>query len=197
MRKQASRKQHNLLSLKQVGSLLLAVSPLLPSFVGATEDARPNVVLLVADDAGYSDFGGFGGEAQTPAMDSLASTGVKLTNFHAMPNCTPSRSSFLTGTDNHINGVGTMQGQLSGPAASSQRGTPGYQGYLNDRTLPVSELLKDAGYHTYMVGKWHLGEEGEVDNQVVFKRGTWPIDRGFEQSFGILNGPTILALVNV
>lgn len=190
MREQPSRKRHNLLSpLKQVGGLLLVVSPLLlPGFASATGDARPNVVLLVADDAGYSDFAGFGGEAQTPAMDSLANTGVKLTNFHTMPNCTPSRSTFLTGADNHINGVGTMQGQLGGAAAKVQRDTPGYKGYLNDRTLPVSELLQDAGYHTYMVGKWHLGEEGEVDEQVIFKRGTWPIDRGFEQSFGILNG---------
>ena len=175
--------------LSQMGSILfLLPCLLLPAIANAEDDNRPNIVLLVADDAGYSDFAGFGGEAQTPAMDSLASAGVKLTNFHAMPNCTPSRSSFLTGTDNHINGVGTMQGQLGSAAAAVQRGTPGYKGYANERTAMIPELLKDSGYHTYMVGKWHLGEEHEVDEQTVFKRGTWPIDRGFDKSYGILNG---------
>lgn len=171
------------------GGALLAAAPLmLPSVANAEDDTRPNIVLLIADDAGYSDFAGFGGEAQTPAMDSLASAGVKLTNFHAMPNCTPSRSTFLTGADNHINGVGTMQGQVHSAAAKVQRGTPGYKGYANDRTVMISELLQNSGYDTYMVGKWHLGEEGEVDGQTVFKRGTWPIDRGFDKSYGILNG---------
>lgn len=190
MRKQLMNTQHGLLSLlKRIGSLLLIALPFLwPTLSNAADDTRPNIVLLVADDAGYSDFAGFGGEAQTPAMDSLASTGVKLTNFHAMPNCTPSRSTFLTGADNHINGVGTMQGQLGSAAAEVQVGAPGYKGYANDRTVMISELLQDSGYHTYMVGKWHLGEEGDVDEQTVFKRGTWPIDRGFDHSFGILNG---------
>jgi arylsulfatase len=176
--------------LLKAGGMILTLLPfvLWPALSNAADDTRPNIVLLVADDAGYSDFAGFGGEAQTPAMDSLASSGVKLTNFHAMPNCTPSRSTFLTGADNHINGVGTMQGQLGSAAAEVQRGTPGYKGYANDRTVMISELLKDSGYHTYMVGKWHLGEEGDVDEQTVFKRGTWPIDRGFDESFGILNG---------
>ncbi len=174
--------------LAQVGGVFLVVAPLLwPAVSNAADDTRPNIVLLVADDAGYSDFAGFGGEAQTPTMDSLASVGKTFTNFHAMPNCSPSRAVFLTGIDNHINGLGTMQGQLGNPG-NVQVGAPGYKGFVNDQSVMISKLLKDSGYHTYMVGKWHLGEEGEVDGQTVFFLGTWPVDQGFERSYGILNG---------
>lgn len=167
---------------------LLTVALLAPMLANAADDQRPNIVLLVADDAGYSDFAGFGGEAQTPAMDSFADAGVKLTNFHALPNCSPSRSAFLTGADNHLNGMGSMAGQLSTPAAAVQAGAPGYQGFINDQTLMISELLDDAGYDTYMVGKWHLAEEEEFFGVSAFVRGNWPIDRGYDRSFGILDG---------
>jgi len=171
----------------KLGRLLLATASLMSPLIAGAADTRPNIILLVADDAGYSDFSVFGGEAKTPTMDSLASIGKTLTNFHAMPTCSPARAVFLTGIDNHINGLGTMQGQLRNPT-NIQKHTPGYQGFVNEQSLMISTLLKDADYHTYMVGKWHLAEEGEVDNQTVFLRGTWPIDRGFERSFGILNG---------
>jgi len=174
--------------LVQVGIVSLVAVPLLWFVVSsAVADTRPNIVLLVADDAGYSDFSRFGGEAQTPAMDSLANIGKTLTNFHAMPNCSPSRAVFLTGIDNHMNGLGTMQGQL-GNKNNPQVGTPGYRGYLNDHSVAISELLNDSGYYTYMTGKWHLGVEGYVDKQTVFFRGKWPIDQGFDRSYGILNG---------
>ncbi len=168
--------------------LLLATIPLLySSFSMAANDTRPNIVLLVADDVGYADFASFGGEAKTPAMDSLASVGKTFTNFHALPTCSPSRSVFLTGIDNHINGLGTMEPQLLNPQ-NVQVGVPGYKAYVNEQSIMVSKLLKDSNYDTYMVGKWHLGESTLIDHQPVFLRGTWPIDQGFEKSYGVLNG---------
>lgn len=177
------------ITLKKVSGILLAAVPLLmPMTVKAADDTRPNIIMFVADDAGYSDFAGFGGEGKTPAMDSLAGVGKTFTNFHSMPNCSPSRSTFLTGIDNHMNGLGTMSGQLKRGPSNPQRNTPGYKGYVNKQSIMISTLLKDSGYHTYMVGKWHLGQDGEEDGQTVFFRGLWPIDRGYEQSFGFLNG---------
>ncbi len=175
---------------KKNSLLLFAVSSLLvmPSVSNAASDTRPNIVMFVADDAGYSDFSGFGGEGKTPTMDSLAGVGKKFTNFHSMPNCSPSRSTFLTGIDNHMNGLGTMSGQLKRGPNNPQRNTPGYKGYVNKQSIMISTLLKDSGYHTYMVGKWHLGLDGENEQQTVFFRGYWPIDRGYEKSFGFLNG---------
>ena len=139
-----------------------------------TTDLKPNILLLVADDMGLSDIGPFGSEIQTPALNELANQGVLLTNFHAMPTCSPSRSMLLTGVDNHITGLGAM-GELTTP---KQKGNPGYEGHLNKTVAALPEVLNESGYHTYMVGKWHLGEE----------EGYRPSDRGFEQTFALLNG---------
>ena len=134
----------------------------------------PNIVLIAADDMGYSDLSAFGSEIPTPNIDKLAQEGIKFTNFHASPTCSPTRSMLLTGVDNHIAGLGNM-GELT---AQNQKGKPGYEGYLNNRVVSVASLLKDAGYHTYMAGKWHLGS----------KPGYLPNDRGFEKSFTLLEG---------
>ena len=149
---------------------------------------RPNIVLLVADDSGYSDFGPFGGEASTPVIDAFAAEGVKLTNHHTQPTCSPSRSEILTGVKNHINGLGVMQGAVPKNPRAAQYGLPGYTGYLNHHVVTVATLLRDAGYDTYHVGKWHLGAESEIDGQRIYPRGTWPIDQGFAHSFGMLEG---------
>lgn len=169
---------------------VLAVTTSLMLVSGAqAADERPNIVLLVADDVGFSDFPRFGGEAQTPIMDSFADTGMTLTNFHVLPTCSPSRSAFLSGVDNHLNGMGTMQGQLGNPNNAAQVGNPGYTGYLNRRAITTATLLKDNGYDTYMTGKWHLGEEVDVEGgQTLFPQGWWPIDRGFTRSYGVLEG---------
>lgn len=173
---------HAALAVCATTSLLLA------SGVQAA-DERPNIVLLVADDVGFSDFPRFGGEAKTPMMDGFADSGMTLTNFHVLPTCSPSRSAFLTGVDNHLNGMGTMQGQLGNPANAAQVGNPGYTGYLNKRAITTATLLKDNGYNTYMTGKWHLGEEKDVEGgQTLFPRGWWPTDRGFQRSYGVLEG---------
>jgi arylsulfatase A-like enzyme len=134
---------------------------------------RPNFLVIVADDLGFSDIGAFGGEIDTPWLDQLAYAGLRFTDFHSAPACSPTRSMLLTGTDHHIAGIGTML-----EVAPGFRGAPGYEGYLNDRVVTLTELLRDAGYLTLMSGKWHLG----------LTRETSPWARGFERSFALLPG---------
>ena len=134
----------------------------------------PNILLIVADDMGYSDIGSFGAEIATPALDAIAAEGMKLTNFHVMPSCSPTRSILLSGVDNHLAGLGTMAEWLTPEMA----GIPGYEGHLNYDVAALPEVLKAGGYHTYMTGKWHLGKE---DNLI-------PAARGFEESYAILGG---------
>ena len=135
---------------------------------------RPNILLIVADDLGYSDIGTFGGEIDTPTLDSLAKEGLQLTNFHVLPTCSPTRSVLMSGMDNHQAGLGTM-GELKTP---EMEGQPGYAGYLNFEVAALPAVLKAEGYHTYMAGKWHLGDE----------EATSPYARGFEQTFNLDQG---------
>ncbi|KAH8586026.1 arylsulfatase [Bisporella sp. PMI_857] len=135
---------------------------------------RPNFLVIVADDLGFSDVGCFGGEIKTPYIDSLANNGIRFTDFHAASACSPTRSMLLSGTDHHIAGIGSMAETLK----EFQKGKPGYEGYLNDRVVSLPELLKDAGYHTLMSGKWHLGLTPD----------RYPCARGFDRSFTLLPG---------
>ncbi len=138
------------------------------------QDKRPNIVIILADDMGYSDMGCFGSEIKTPNMDGLASDGVRFTNFYTHASCSPSRSMLLSGVDSHLNGLGNMDEWT----APNQEGKPGYEGNLNDRVVTIPQLLKDAGYHTYMVGKWHMGKSPDKI----------PAARGFERDFSLLDG---------
>jgi arylsulfatase A-like enzyme len=140
----------------------------------SAQDRRSNIVLIVADDAGYADIGSFGGDISTPNIDALASVGVRFTNFYVGPTCSPSRSMMLSGVDNHVAGLGNM----AEFTASNQKGKPGYEGHLNARVAPISGLLKDAGYHTYMAGKWHMGEEPHH----------FPAARGFSRDLTLIPG---------
>lgn len=135
---------------------------------------RPNFLLIVVDDMGFSDLGSFGSEIRTPHLDALAYAGVRLTDFHSAPACSPTRAMLLTGTDHHIAGIGSMV-EVVRP---DFEGAAGYEGYLNDRVVTVTELLRDAGYRTLLSGKWHLG----------MTRETAPVARGFERSFALLPG---------
>src|SRR6516225_4922698 len=135
---------------------------------------RPNFLIIVADDLGFSDLGAFGGEITTPRLDALAFAGLRLSAFHSAPTCSPTRSMLLTGTDHHIAGLGTMAESLT----DELRGHPGYEGYLNDSVVTVAELLRDADYETLMSGKWHLGLTAHRS----------PAARGFERSFALLPG---------
>ena len=115
----------------------------------AEKKPRPNFLLVVADDLGWTDVGSFGAEIETPNLDSLANSGVRFTDFHVSVSCSPTRSMLLSGTDNHIAGIGNMAELLT----PEQKGKPGYEGYLNRRVVSLAELLREAGYHTYMAGK--------------------------------------------
>lgn len=136
----------------------------------------PNIVLIVADDLGYSDLGCFGSEISTPNIDALAGQGQIFTNFYTAAVCSPTRAMLLTGTDNHIAGLGNMAEQIDG--IDQLIAQPGYEGYLNDSVVSVAQLLKDQGYHTYIAGKWHLGWDPEQS----------PKAKGFERSYTLLDG---------
>jgi arylsulfatase A-like enzyme len=138
-------------------------------------DARPpNILYILADDLGYADLGVFGSEIPTPNLDALAKDGLLLTDFHAGMTCSPTRAMLMSGTDNHQAGLGVM----GKPTREDQKGQPGYEGHLNFRVASLADLMTDAGYNTYMAGKWHLGEEVE----------TGPHARGFRRSFVSLDG---------
>jgi len=157
--------------LSCLGSLLLTFTALVTTVFA---DDRPNIVIILADDMGYSDMGSFGGEIKTPNLDVLAQDGVRFTQFYTHASCSPSRSMLLSGTDTHVNGLGNM----SEWTAPNQQGIPGYEGYLNNSVVTLPQLLKDAGYHTYMAGKWHMGKTPELI----------PRARGFERDFSLLDG---------
>ncbi len=135
------------------------------------EVQKPNILLIVADDLGFSDIGPFGSEIQTPVLNRLAKEGVLFSRYYVLPNCSPTRSSLLTGNDNHVAGLGIMS-EMDYPALHRQQ-LPGYSGALSKQVVTIPELLRGNSYHTYMVGKWHLGEEA----------GENPYDRGFEETF--------------
>ena len=146
----------------------------MPAAAQAQQPKRPNFLVIVADDLGYSDLGAFGGEIRTPNLDRLATAGVRLSGFHTAPTCSPTRSMLLSGTDNHRAGLGTMA-ELQAP---NQVGKPGFEGYLRPDIASLPELLSAGGYRTLMSGKWHLGVAPEQD----------PSARGFQHSFTLLQG---------
>ena len=145
-----------------------------PVLAQSKSDLRPNILLIVADDLGYSDLGCYGGEIKTPNIDLLAKQGILFTHFHTSPLCAPTRSMILSGNDNHVAGMGSMFSVEGTPRA----GKPGYEHHLTDRIVTIAQLLKDGGYQTFMSGKWHLGSQ---DNDI-------PYAKGFEKSFALMNG---------
>ena len=148
-------------------------SPISPALVNEQPERR-NILLVIADDLGFSDLGAFGGEIETPNLDLLAMQGTRFAAFYTAPTCSPTRAMLLSGVDHHRAGLGNMAELM----AENQSGREGYEGYLNDRVVSVAKILADSGYHTYISGKWHLGLTEE----------TSPSARGFERSFVLLNG---------
>lgn len=143
-----------------------------PAAAAAAE--RPNVLLIVADDLGWSDLGAFGGEIHTPSLDALAARGLQFTHFYTAAACSPSRAMLLTGVDQHRTGFGTLAETRQG----AQHGAHGYEGYLSPNVVTVPELLRAAGYRTAMAGKWHLG--------LIEAAG--PHARGFDRSYAMTHG---------
>lgn len=136
-------------------------------------DDRPNILLIVADDLGYADLGVYGSDIETPNIDALAEQGILFTQFHTAPMCAPTRAMLLSGNNNHVAG---MAGQHRQGIAGIPY--PGYENSLSDRIAPLPRLLRDSGYHTYTVGKWHLGTEPDQS----------PTAAGFTRSWSLLDG---------
>ena len=136
---------------------------------------RPNIIIILVDDMGYSDIGCYGGEIETPNLDQLASNGLRFTQFYNYGRCCPTRASLMTGRHPHQVGIGHMTEPPGSPLGIAGP----YQGYLNDNCVTIAQVLKAAGYHTLMTGKWHLGHE---------RQDCWPLQRGFDRFYGGLSG---------
>ncbi|NND98293.1 MAG: sulfatase-like hydrolase/transferase [Pirellulaceae bacterium] len=156
---------------------LSTVCFLTTSGIGLAADSadRPNIVVILVDDMGYSDIGCYGGEMETPHLDKLADGGLRFTQFYNSGRCCPTRASLMTGLHPHQVGIGHMTAPPNQPLGF----TGPYQGYLNDDNVTIAQVLKSAGYHTLMTGKWHLG---------MADQSTYPLQRGFEKFYGGLSG---------
>jgi arylsulfatase len=139
------------------------------------EETRPNIIIMMADDMGYSDIGCYGGEIQTPALDQLANNGLRFTQFYNNGRCCPTRASLLTGLYPHQAGVGWMM---------ADNGFDGYRGELNRRCMTIAEVLKENGYATFMSGKWHVTKQVAPDGP----KDNWPLQRGFDRFYGTIHG---------
>jgi arylsulfatase A-like enzyme len=163
-----------------IGALAaVAVSLLLPATGSAATSppARPNVIIIMADDMGFSDIGCYGSEIPTPNIDALAANGLRFTQFYNSARCSPTRAALLTGLHPHQAGMGELAESPGSPLNSEA--APGYTKFLNANCVTLAEVLKPSGYHTYLAGKWHLGQTGEAK---------WPLQRGFERYYGMLAG---------
>ncbi len=140
---------------------------------------RPNIVLIMVDDLGYSDLGFHGGEIRTPNLDALAAGGVRFSQFYNSGRCCPTRASLMTGLHPHQTGIGHMTNPAN--SRTHDRGVAGYRGFINDSCVTIAEVLRGAGYATLMTGKWHLG----YDQQEC-----WPLQRGFDKYYGCIEGAT-------
>lgn len=141
----------------------------------AAESKRPNILLIMSDDMGFSDLGCYGSEIQTPNLDSLAQNGIRFTQFYNMARCCPTRASLLTGLYPHQAGVGHMTADL---------GRDGYRGTLNRQSVTIAEVMRRADYRTYMCGKWHVVHDIRPNGD----NSTWPAQRGFEKFYGTITG---------
>ncbi|MGK6350975.1 arylsulfatase [Parapedobacter sp. DT-150] len=143
-----------------------------------TERSKPNIILIMSDDMGYSDLGCYGGEIETPVLDGLAEGGVRFTQFYNGARCCPTRASLISGLYPHQTGIGHMTNPSENFEVHDYH-IPGYRGELSQQTHTLAEVLRTAGYRTLMAGKWHLGME---------HREQWPLQRGFDRFYGILDG---------
>ena len=183
-----------------IGTIILFALPILFSFVKyerskkiIKKDNRPNIVLILADDLGYSDIGCYGGEIATPNIDYLAANGLRFSRFYNTSRCCPTRAALLTGVYNQEAGIGEM---------TTDRGLPGYRGFISKNTVTLAEVLKESGYHTALSGKWHVSntlEQKDKDAQLKWLNHheehplfspieQYPANRGFEKYYGNIWG---------
>jgi arylsulfatase A-like enzyme len=155
--------------------LLLAITPLASATQVEYPPPQPNIIVIMADDMGYSDIGCYGSEIETPNLDQLAAHGLRYTQFYNTGRCCPTRASLLTGLYAHQAGIGEM---------TSDGGQPGYRGDLSRNAVTIAEVLKPAGYRTYMSGKWHVTSQLKPDGD----NSNWPLQRGFDRFYGTIIG---------
>ena len=164
------RHPHRFLMLKAFAALLAAYLT-----ASAASTTRPNILIILSDDMGFSDIGCYGGEIHTPNLDQLAAHGIRFTQFYNNARCCPSRASLLTGLYPHQAGVGHM---------TSDQGHDGYRGQINRQCVTIPEALAPAGYRTYMCGKWHICRDIKPEGD----KSDWPVQRGFEKFYGTITG---------
>jgi arylsulfatase A-like enzyme len=157
------------------------LTPGLPSCAPPEEQKPPNIILIMADDMGFSDIGSYGSEIQTPNLDQLSENGVNFTQFYNQARSCPTRASLLTGLYAHQTGIGNM---------TSDEGHDSYRGDLNYKCVTMAEALGNSGYSTYMTGKWHVTKhEGYWSGNEDYKsKHNWPLQRGFDKFFGTIIG---------
>ncbi|WPR71951.1 arylsulfatase [Flavobacterium sp. NG2] len=146
--------------------------------INSITNQRPNIILIMADDMGFSDLGCYGSEIQTPNLDALANNGIRYTQFYNTSRCCPTRTSLLTGLYPHQTGLGWMT------VADLER--PGYRAEINTKCVTIGEVLKKSGYSTYISGKWHVNKDDECEQDSP--KHNWPLQRGFDHFFGVLKG---------
>jgi arylsulfatase A-like enzyme len=146
----------------------------------AAPGGAPNIIVMLADDLGFADLGCYGSEIDTPELDAIAASGIRYTNFHVNPMCSPTRASMLTGLNHHMAGMGHV--------AHSDPGFPGYAHEIRDNAVTMAELYRDNGWASLMVGKWHLCKDSALSE--AGPRHSWPLQKGFERYYGILDGFT-------
>ena len=149
--------------------------------LSSSNGSKPNIILIMVDDMGFSDIGSYGGEIDTPNIDTLAAEGLRFSRFYNSSRCCPTRASLLTGLHSHLTGIGSMTHAPRSKGGDFGPDYPGYRGYLNRECVTLAEVLKPAGYATLMTGKWHLGYND---------KNYWPLQRGFEKYYGCISGAT-------
>ena len=163
----------------RVGNTIADSTPAWPAPAAAPAGA-PNVVLIVLDDLGFAQLGSYGSQIRTPSIDRLAENGLRYTNFHVLPICSPTRAALLTGRNAHSVGMGSV------PEAAT--GFPGYNAMIGPETATLAAILKQRGYATYAVGKWHITPADEWSAAGPFAR--WPVNVGFDRFYGFMGGET-------
>ncbi len=173
--KSNSQTRREFLKMIGIGAASFALPGCGSSLRAGASSSRPNIVLIMSDDMGFSDIGCYGGEIDTPNLDALAARGLRFTQFYNTARCCPTRASLMTGLYQHQAGVGHM---------TDDKGYEAYRGDLNNRCLTIAQVLKRAGYGTYMAGKWHVTRYTNPDGP----KHNWPRQRGFDRFYGTITG---------